>query len=130
MVNQTFVTHVIASTLNILVVEDDSLVRNIICSQLIAAGHQPVAAENASEALTKFEAERFDLVITDRTMPGMNGNQLAMVIKKINPLMPILMLTGLGDLLDVTSYEEVDLIVCKPFTYSMLNESIAKIMNR
>ena len=118
------------SALRILIVDDDSVVRDIICSQVLAGGHYPEPAENGLSALVKFEVDLFDLVITDRVMPGMSGYQLAIAIKKINPLMPILLLTGLGDMEDVASSEEVDLVVCKPFTFSTLMGAIEKISKR
>jgi len=63
-------------------------------------------------------------------MPGMNGDQLASAIKKINPLMPVMLLTGYGDMLDDDSKKSVDLVISKPFTFVSLSESIMKIMHK
>jgi len=116
--------------LKILVVEDDPLVREVVCAQLFELSHEPIPTEGGREALEKFQAESFDLVITDRSMPGMNGDELASAIKRINPAMPVILLTGFGDMLDEGVQIEVDLIVCKPFTFKMLRESLEKVMNR
>ena len=118
------------SPLHILVVEDDPRVSGLICSQLIEAGHQPEPAGNADEALGKFSASQFDLVITDLTMPGMDGNQLAITLKKIKPSLPIVLLTGCGDMMGDALPEAVDLVVCKPFGHRVLMESIATVMKR
>jgi PAS domain S-box-containing protein len=117
-------------SLRILVAEDDSMVREVVCAQLTEGGHHPVGAEDGSKALEKFCEECFDLVITDRAMPVMNGDQLAAAVKKINPLMPVMLLTGFGDMLEDDSLKNVDLIVAKPFTFASLSESITKVMDK
>ena len=114
--------------MNILVVDDDPRVCDLICSQLMEAGHQTQPSLSAREALDQFGAVPVDLVITDLTMPEMDGNELAFSLKKINPSLPIILLTGLGDMLGDSLPEGVDLIVCKPFGYRILMESIATVM--
>lgn len=117
-----------ANTLRILVVEDDPLVREVVCAQLIESMHEPVGLDNGFEALEKFKAGSFNLVITDQSMPGMSGDELAAAIKQINPGMPVILLTGYGDGLADDEANAVDLVVCKPFSIKLLRESIAKVM--
>ncbi|PYJ44504.1 MAG: hypothetical protein DME86_00170 [Verrucomicrobia bacterium] len=80
--------------------------------------------------MTKFRSNRFDLVITDRAMPEISGDELAASIKEIEPNKPVIMLTGFADLLTETGRrsENVDLIVSKPARLEDLRKAILKVM--
>lgn len=120
------------ATLKILVVEDEPLVREVICVYLAEDQHEVVTAENGRDGLEKYKSGPFDLVMTDRAMPEMNGDQLAIEIKKLRPEQPIVLLTGFGDLMAGTGEQPqgVDLVVSKPFTLSTLRNAIAKATGR
>ena len=77
-----------------------------------------------------FVAGRFDLVIVDRAMPVMNGEQVAMEIKKISPATPVILLTGFGDLMNAAGEMPpgIDLVVGKPVTLKVLRDSITKAL--
>ncbi len=90
--------------------------------------HQVVAAEDGSHGLAVFSAEAFDLVITDRAMPGMSGDQVAAAVKERAPDVPVIMLTGFGALME-TRPEGVDAVVAKPVTLDELRAAIATVMN-
>jgi CheY-like chemotaxis protein len=57
-------------------------------------GHVVVSAASGKDALELFERRRFDLVITDFNMEGMKGDELAEIIKGIDPAQPIVMMTA------------------------------------
>ncbi len=120
------------NTLRILVVEDEPLVREVLSVYLAEDRHEVELAENGREGLEKFKAGTFDLVMTDRAMPEMNGDELAMEIKKLRPDLPILLLTGFGDLMTGAGEQPqgVDLVVSKPFTLTTLRTAIAKVTAR
>ena len=63
--------------LRILLVEDEVAVRTVVTHQLSSEGHTVDSASNGREGLEKFMSGWFDLVITDRAMPEMGGDQLA-----------------------------------------------------
>jgi signal transduction histidine kinase len=119
------------ATLRILVVEDEPLVREVITVYLDEDHHHVVTAENGREGLEKFKAGEFDIVMTDRAMPEMNGDQLAQEIKKLRPNQPVVLLTGFGDLMSGAGEQPagVDLVVSKPFTLGTLRNAIARAMN-
>jgi CheY-like chemotaxis protein len=99
--------------LRILVVDDEPSVGNTVKMLLQFDGHEVEATHSSTDALALFEPGRFDLVITDFAMPGMNGHQLAAAIKAGAPDQPVIMLTGhAGTLLPSPS---VDFVVGKPF---------------
>ena len=120
------------ATLRILVVEDEPLVREVISVYLDEDKHQVTTAENGREGLEKFKAGTFDLVMTDRAMPEMNGDQLAAEIKKLRPDQHIILLTGFGDLMAGAGEQPpgVDLVVSKPFTLATLRNAIVKATSR
>ncbi len=117
------------ASLRILVVEDEPLVREVLGVYLAEDNHTVTTAENGREGLEKFRAGTFDLVMTDRSMPEMNGDDLAAEIKKLKPAQPVLLLTGFGDIMSGAGEKPtgVDLVVSKPFTLTTLRSAIAKI---
>jgi YesN/AraC family two-component response regulator len=86
-------------------------------------------AANGREALEKFHQNEFDLVITDRGMPEMNGDALAEAIKEESPQMPIIMLTGFGEMMLSTEGrpEGVDVILAKPVTPAALRQAVTAL---
>ena len=113
----------------ILYVEDDAAVTNLILKYLKTDNHVVEHATNGREGLQKFVAGRFDLVITDHSMPEMTGDVLAKAIKKIAPDKPIILLSGTGDLTKAlgNTPEGVTMVLGKPVTLSDLREAVAKI---
>jgi signal transduction histidine kinase len=114
--------------LQILVVEDEPLVREVLSVYLTEDHHQIVMAANGREGLDLFTTREFDLVLTDRAMPEMNGDELAAEIRRLKPSQRIILLTGFGDLMSGSGDhpKDIDLVVSKPFTLSTLREAIAK----
>jgi signal transduction histidine kinase len=119
-------------SLNVLVVEDEPMVRELIDVYLREDGHRVETAANGREGLDKFRTGHFDLVLTDRAMPEMNGDLLAAEIKKIDPLQPVVLVTGFGDLISSPADKpsSVDLVVGKPFTLNSLRDAIVKVTRR
>ena len=118
-------------TKRILVAEDDNMVREVMFVYLSEEGYEVTIAANgrlAVEEFTKANGE-FDLVITDRAMPELNGDQLALEIKRLNPAMPVILLTGFGELMlnDGEQPPGIDLVVGKPFTMASLKAALGKV---
>ncbi len=80
----------------ILLVDDDENLLFSIDLQLRQLGYSVVAQSKPRQALELFQADPadFDLVITDQTMPGMNGIELAAQLAQIRPVIPIILCTG------------------------------------
>lgn len=106
----------IERALRILVVDDQEVICDLIAEYLRADGHEAVTAVDSSEALAVFASEGFDLVISDQSMPGMNGVQLAAAMKELAPGTPVILLTGFGE--EMIALGEtptgVDLVLGKP----------------
>ncbi len=118
--------------LRILVVEDEPLVREVIGVYLEEDKHTITLAENGRDALEKFKPGEFDLVLTDRAMPEMNGDELALEIRKLDPAQPVVLLTGFGDLMAGAGEKPpgVDLVVGKPFNLATLRNALATATGR
>jgi CheY-like chemotaxis protein len=118
------------SKLNVLIVDDEPRVREVVSIYLRCDGHNVATAASGREALEKFRLQPFDLVILDRAMPEMNGEQTARFIKQINQDIPVIMLTGFGALIEVTGAQPqaVDVVLSKPITLDALRRTIDKVL--
>jgi signal transduction histidine kinase len=116
--------------LQILVVEDEPLVREVLSVYLTEDHHQVAMATNGREGLEQFRKREFDLILTDRAMPEMNGDEFAAEVRRLKPSQRIILLTGFGDLMSGAGErpKDIDLVVSKPFTLNTLREAISKSM--
>jgi signal transduction histidine kinase len=115
--------------LRILVAEDQEIICELLAEYLQSDGHQTVCAFDGIRALEEFRAGNFDLVITDQSMPGMSGHQLATAIAEFSPETPIILLTGFGETMDPTGNHpaSIDLVIGKPVTGLDLRRAIQKV---
>jgi DNA-binding response OmpR family regulator len=111
------------------VVDDEPMVREVMTAILQADGHCVEGAADGRQGLEKFSAGEFDMVLIDRAMPEMNGDQLAVTIKQRAPGVPVILLTGFGELMNVIGErpEGVDLVLCKPITLTELRQAVAAV---
>jgi CheY-like chemotaxis protein len=86
----------------ILCIDDESAALNIRKRVLETADHQVLTARSGEEGIRLFRSEPFDLVLLDYWMPGMNGIATARELKRINPSIPMVILSGLSQLPDET----------------------------
>lgn len=114
--------------LRILVVDDQPVQCELISHALQRDWHTVDVASNGREALKILDFRDFDLVITDKVMPEMNGDQLAVAVKSRDPETRIIMLTGFAGGMDGEQSEFVDRIVAKPASLAELRAAIAKVM--
>jgi PAS domain S-box-containing protein len=116
--------------LHILLVDDDPLVRTSVVAQLNTLSHVVETAANGREGLERFASGQFDLVVTDRAMPEVGGDQLAASLERSSPDTPVIMLTGFGDLMGAKGEHPpgVDAVVSKPVTLDALTQAIQKVM--
>ena len=115
----------------VMVVEDDASVRMLVVEVLRDLGYAPVEATHADAAIARLRATpKFDLLITDVGLPGMNGRQLAEVAREIVPELKVLFMTGYaasalnrGDFLA----EGMEMIA-KPFDLEQLGRKIREML--
>jgi signal transduction histidine kinase len=116
------------AALRVLAVDDQPMPLEVVARYLAADGHFVETATNGQEALKKFQASEFDVVITDRAMPIINGDQLTALIKETAPEVPVILLTGFGDMIlaNEESVGDVAVVVGKPVTVAALRDALAK----
>jgi PAS domain S-box-containing protein len=111
----------------ILIVDDEEALRRMLARMLQIDGHTVVAAATADEALEHLERQRFDLVMSDHGLGlGMNGLELAAVVRDRWPGTRFILVTGWGGSIDPGEVEPlgVEAVIGKPYRAPELRERI------
>ena len=116
---------------HLLVVDDDRRIRALLLRFLVAEGYRVSTAETAKEARAKLAGLKFDLLVLDVMMPGVNGFDLARAIRASSTV-PILMLTARDEAQSRIEGLEIgaDDYLAKPFEPRELSLRIANILKR
>jgi len=116
---------------DILVVDDDDVIRETLC-ELLSADYSCETAKTAELALKKLEAQRFDVVLTDISMPGLSGKDLLNRVVELYPGTPVIIVSGLSDqdqaesLIDRGAFE----YLLKPFRLELVEASVRRAINQ
>ena len=110
----------------VLIVDDDPQVRHVTASFLTAFGHSTTEAGDGEAALRLLQDGRYDIVVADLAMPGMSGIDLAAEIRDRNPGLPVLILTGHAEAMQIPD----DLpVITKPFRSADLAARVATLLD-
>ncbi len=117
----------------ILLVDDDENIRITAQTILIQAGFEVDGASNGKQALEliKANAQKYDLIVTDLTMPEMSGVELSQEIRKFGSDIPIILSTGQLGVEDKKAYNDMGItrFIYKPWTPHELTEQIMEIID-
>jgi CheY-like chemotaxis protein len=115
----------------ILVVEDEGLVRDRLKLILELQGFRVNAVTTAEEALEQFVKSRVDVIVADIGLVGMTGVELARLVKRRMPKVPVLLITGLPEKItrDMTASCGADGFLCKPFRNTDISNTINSLLN-
>ena len=114
---------------HILVVDDESPVRDALKMVLTFEGHTVELASDGPEALKKMSEQKFDIVFTDLKMPEMLGHELARSIKSKFPHQAVIMLTAYEGFLNPPQEKRtnpVDFIINKPFSITSIVSAVRR----
>ena len=112
----------------ILVVDDNHAVRNTVSQMLSHLGYEVASAESGESALRIFLKNKFDVVVSDYDMPGMDGVVFACSVKRFSPSTRIVIMTGAGrEAVLSKNGAAVDEVLCKPFTLMEIDETIRNV---
>ena len=116
---------------NILVVDDNNVFRIVVSKMLSRLGYEVSSADSGENGLRIFLMNKFDIVLSDYEMPGMDGVALACIVKKSSPRTRVVIMTGAGKE-TVFSREStaVDEVISKPFTLSEIDETIQNLAGK
>jgi two-component system response regulator SaeR len=112
----------------ILLVDDEPTIHFLVGRFLREAGYFVNDAKDGVAGLRMFKERSWDLVITDRAMPGMEGEQLAGEIRNISPDVPLMLITGSPK--SDADIELFDEILQKPFKRADLLAATARVLDR
>lgn len=117
----------------ILLVDDEEALIQMGARLLERLGYQVTARTSSLEALELFRAhpDRFDLVITDQTMPNMTGLGLAVELLRIKPDIPVILCTGFSTSVSPERIEKIGIkgLVMKPILVAELSKAIRKALD-
>jgi DNA-binding NtrC family response regulator len=116
---------------DVLVVDDDDVIRETLL-ELLDGNYQCQEASTAEEALRKLEAQPFDVVLTDISMPGLSGSELLQRARELYPNTPVIIMSGLSDqeqahsLINRGAFD----YLLKPFRLEVVEESVKRAIEQ
>lgn len=124
---------IIGGTETILFIDDEELLARLGEEWLARLGYTPIVRTSSIEALALYRQNpmRFDLVVTDQTMPNMSGERLAQELLKLRPDLPIILCTGFSHTMSPDKATALGIrdFLMKPLTYHDLGHAIRKILD-
>lgn len=118
----------------ILIIDDDPGTRRMVSRILRRAGHEVVEAQDGIEGTLRFAADHPDLVITDIVMPGKEGIETILDLRRQSPSLPILVISGNDDqseaYLRFAQKLGANAALAKPFRAADLVREIDKLLGR
>ena len=121
------------SKANVLVVDDEKQVASIIYVILTEMGHEVDVFSDSTKALRAFMAspDKYDLIVTDQTMPVMTGFELSKHLLTIKPGLPIIICTGYSDHIDIHKAKSAGIreLFYKPVTTNKLVSAISSVLS-
>jgi CheY-like chemotaxis protein len=115
----------------ILVVDDNKFLRIVVSKMLSRLGYEVSSADSGENGLHIFLNNKFDIVLSDYEMPGMDGVALACSIKNHSPRTRVVIMTGAGkETVFSRGSTAVDEVISKPFTLAQIDETIQNLSGK
>jgi DNA-binding response OmpR family regulator len=119
----------------VLVIDDDRVFTTLVAEALAAAGHRVDVAADGRQGIVAVRTTRFDAVVTDIIMPDQEGIETIRLIRRSDPELPILAMSGGGlrlsiDLLQMARAIGADDTISKPFLPSELVRRVEALLSR
>jgi DNA-binding response OmpR family regulator len=121
----------IGTAKKILVIDDDGLTRGLVKVTLEKAGYAVSTEKNGKDGVVQFKQRKFDLVITDISMPVLGGIDAIILMRKENPTVPIIAMSGVErslSFLKMADYFTADATIQKPFDPKALSALVKKVL--
>ena len=116
----------------ILLIDDDESFRSVLNASLQLMGHTVTQAREGREGVECYKGGQFDVVVTDLIMPDKEGIETIMDLRKLNPAVKIIAMSGGGrvtsvDYLQIARQVGAKLILAKPFSYEDIRSAIEQL---
>ena len=122
-----------AAPRTVLLVDDEEMLVRMTSKLLSLMGFEVDAYTSSLEALQAFQKnpDRYQLVITDLTMPDLTGAELAEKIHGLNNRAPVILFTGFSDLVDQQALKTrgISVVIAKPVTFQELKTGIETVLS-
>lgn len=111
----------------VLVVDDDETIRDTLY-ELLSESYVCQTAETAEKAVARLEADSYDVVLTDISMPGLSGLELLGHVRQNYPTTPVIIISGIGDqehaqgLIRIGAFD----FLLKPFSLEVVEKSVKR----
>jgi DNA-binding response OmpR family regulator len=114
----------------ILLVDDDRDVRNLNADVLVRAGYHVDTAENGASGWKALEANRYDALITDNTMPGVTGLDLIKKLRSADMTLSVILASGTvpAEELNRCPWLQVDALLPKPYSIAELLRTVDQVL--
>ena len=117
-----------------LVVDDETVIREVLTEALEAEGCEVVQAESGEQALEFYDGQRgqFDVIFTDIGMPDMNGWALINAVRERSATIPVAIVSGWADAIgwDKRNASKAEWVIAKPFDIAKISEIAKEITSR
>ena len=113
-----------------LVVEDEEVIRGLVEQVLRGEGYDVLLAADGDEAIELADGNRVDVLLTDLTMPGIGGHELADRLRAGAPELKVMFMSGFaeGNDFSTTALPPATAFLGKPFTFTMLSERMRELI--
>jgi len=114
----------------ILVIDDEEMLRELMCIMLASNGYTVTACKNGKEGIQYFRSGNYDIILTDLKMPEMSGFEVAEAIRQLDLDVPIALVTANAPSLSSMEVKRfgIDILLAKPFTLKQLTNLVTSAM--
>ncbi len=116
-------------TEKILVVDDEKSIREALSKVLRAENYEVLLAETGKEAMERYGTEPIDLLLLDLNLPGGNGWATLDWLAKVNPLLPVIIITGRANQRALAEKSGADALMEKPLDVPLLLQTIRELLD-
>lgn len=129
-VGMASIGHKAKELVSLLVIDDEEIIRVLLKEILTEDGYQVTTAQDGLEGVELLKQNRYDLIISDMVMPGMNGIEVLQEAFKVDPEYAVVMITGYPSV--ETAVKLVNLgasdYITKPFNVDLIKVTVAKVL--
>ncbi|HLH52355.1 MAG TPA: response regulator [Verrucomicrobiae bacterium] len=116
-------------TERILLVDDEKSIREALSKVLRGENYEVLLAETGKEAMDRYGTGRIDLLLLDLNLPGGNGWATLEWLAKVNPLLPVVIITGRADQRELAQKSGADALMEKPLNVPLLLQTIRELLD-